>query len=80
MSVEPETRNISSAVLASIWIKILNQGIKLDVSLLWLMDENIFPDSFVSLPPFEIKVWFGNMKLRCKIKTPQKNKEFVKWL
>jgi len=34
MSVEPETRNISSAVLASIWIKILNQGIKLDVSLL----------------------------------------------
>lgn len=34
MSVEPETRNISSVVLASIWIKILNQGIKLDVSLL----------------------------------------------
>lgn len=56
MSVEPETRNISSAVLTSIWIKILNQRIKLDVFLLRLIDENIFPDSFVSLPPFQIKV------------------------
>ena len=51
MSVEPETRNISSVVLASIRIKILNQRIKLDVSLFRLIDENIFPNSFICFSP-----------------------------
>lgn len=33
MSVEPKMKNILSAVLTSIWIKIINQRIKLDMSL-----------------------------------------------
>lgn len=33
MSVEPTMKNIPSAVFTSIWIKIINQRIKLDMSL-----------------------------------------------
>lgn len=47
MSVEPKTKNILSTNLTSIWMKIINQRIKLDMSL-WLIKENIFPDAFIS--------------------------------
>lgn len=79
MSVEPEMRNISSAVLTSIWTKIINQRIKLDMSLFWLRNKNTFPiPLFVSLSPFEIKVRFANMELRRKNQNTTKIKSFLK--
>lgn len=68
MSVEPKMRNILSAALASIWIKIINQRIKLDMSLFRLRKENFLIPLF---PPFQVKAQGVYMKLKCNIKTPQ---------
>lgn len=81
MSVEPKMKNILSAVLTSIWIKIINQRIKLDMSLFFLLiKKKIFPDAFIST--FLSRVLCVYMKLKCKMKTLQRqiiHKPLVFW-
>lgn len=70
MSVELMMKNIPSAIFTSIWIKIINQRIKLDMSLFFDLRKKT---SFLIplFPPFSIKVQCVYMKLKCTMKAPQ---------